>query len=381
MIPYCLRYFDVRITENVAHHEDGYPVFLNDRIVVTLFNKSDRLACLSSAGITSWPARPKSESSGRNANWKSILRRFTTLCLSIPLTICALTPSAAQQWKETIGRAFQKARTDNRVDNRECIELADQGLPVLEFSKIFLTDSSQSARLTACKLIFEVSSRSAVMNVRRHGVNLLTHVCIDADVEVTGHAIGFLSQFSSIDFSDSAKNEVKQLIHNRINFRKELIRFAGFLQLQDLIPLIRSYCLADYAPPIRWAALLSLSRMGDNEAMSDVIRRVKRLPLNDDVVYSVFPDLIFTRRHEAIEYLVDILNHNTKDCSAADAEREIPIPCGYRVMEQLASVIEGYPLKVDEYGDLIATDYPAALETVRAWFFNNKEFKIKGNYY
>jgi len=37
-------------------------------------------------------------------------------------------------------------------------------------------------------------------------------------------------------------------------------------------------------------------------------------------------------------------------------------------MEYLAPVIEGYPLPVDEFGDLEVDDYEQALKDLRKWF-------------
>lgn len=107
--------------------------------------------------------------------------------------------------------------------------------------------------------------------------------------------------------------------------------------------------------------------------------RVKKLPVNDDVVYQVFPDLIYTRQQEAIAYLVTALDSDATDCLSADAERQTPISCGYRIMEQLAAIIEGYPLILGESGDIITGDYPAALNIVRKWFQINQTYSIRND--
>jgi hypothetical protein len=77
---------------------------------------------------------------------------------------------------------------------------------------------------------------------------------------------------------------------------------------------------------------------------------------------------VFTRHTDAIAYMVEALNSDEQNCLTADAEREVPIPCGYRIMEQLASIIEKYPLTLDPGGDLKTKEYPLALKTVREWF-------------
>ncbi|HNP07664.1 MAG TPA: hypothetical protein PKN99_08545, partial [Cyclobacteriaceae bacterium] len=126
----------------------------------------------------------------------------------------------------------------------------------------------------------------------------------------------------------------------------------------------------------RWAALLALARMGDQEATQSVMRRAQRLPVNDDVVYEVFPDLVYTRQRSAIDYLIVELKRDEKKCFTADAEDETPITCAYRIMEMLAPVIDKYPLELDASGDIKTKDYKKSLVTVRAWFERNKDYGI-----
>jgi hypothetical protein len=107
-----------------------------------------------------------------------------------------------------------------------------------------------------------------------------------------------------------------------------------------------------------------------------MMRRARKLPVNDDVIYSIFPDLVYTRNKEAVSYMIEVLQRDDATCMSADAERQAPIPCGYRVMEQLAPIIKGYPLALDASGDIKTNDYVAALKTVREWFTKHPNYEI-----
>jgi hypothetical protein len=111
------------------------------------------------------------------------------------------------------------------------------------------------------------------------------------------------------------------------------------------------------------------------------MKRVSKLPMNDNLVYNIFPDLVFTHRPEAIAFLVEELGSNERNCLSADIEREVRIPCGYRIMEQLAPVIGGFPFDLDESGDLKTSNYPAALATVRQWFSDHNTYVILNRRY
>jgi len=127
---------------------------------------------------------------------------------------------------------------------------------------------------------------------------------------------------------------------------------------------------------IRWASLVSLARLGDASAIEEVDRRARKLPVNDDVVYSIFPDLVYTHNKQIIAYMVEVLQRDDAICMSADAERQAQIPCGYRIMEQLAPVIKGYPLQLDASDDIKTDDYVAALKTVREWFTKHPNYEI-----
>jgi hypothetical protein len=107
--------------------------------------------------------------------------------------------------------------------------------------------------------------------------------------------------------------------------------------------------------------------MGDKQNIQFITERLTQASVNDDFVYEVVPDLIYTRQPEIFEYLEQIILSNAQNCSSANPDAETNILCGYRVMEYLAPVIEDFPLPTDEYGELMVDDYPEALEELRNW--------------
>jgi hypothetical protein len=166
------------------------------------------------------------------------------------------------------------------------------------------------------------------------------------------------------------------LLARKSSHFEELLRLIGFLELTDLKESIRPYTQIGNSQATRWAAIVSLARMNDVAATEEMMRRARKLAVSDDIIYKIFPDLAYSRCPEAIAYMVEALQSDEKNCLSADAENEQAIPCGYRIMEQLAPVIDGYPLQLDGSGDLKTTDYIAALKTVREWFAKHPNYKI-----
>ena len=250
-----------------------------------------------------------------------------------------------------------------------------------EILQPYLGDSVEQVALKAYQIVFHVSSRSVVPAVRAEGITTLAAACSNVVPSIRSTAVELLRHFRKNEFPSAAKDSLRKYIRSETNPLDDLMKMAGFLHLSDLIPKIRPWSQPGNPAMRRWAALLTLARMGDSFAITDIMQRVKKLPVNDDLIYRIFPDLVYTRRSEAIAYMVEVLSNDQYECVSADLERERPIPCGYRVMEQLAPIIAHFPVQVDEAGDLETGHYPEALAQSRQWFMLNKTYTILNDRY
>jgi HEAT repeat protein len=250
---------------------------------------------------------------------------------------------------------------------------------VITSASLFFQDTLSQIRMKAFSLINTIGIQSKKVNVRQEAVNKLVQASRDTDGGNVGTIWTSLSRFNKEDFSAAAKDSLKNRFRRKPAHMNELLKLMGYLEMKDMTEEIRPLSSsANTNKRDRWAALLSLARMGDAASVQSLMQRVRKLPVNDDVVYEVFPDLAYTRQPDAISYMVTALNSDEKNCLSADAENEIAIPCAYRVMEQLAPVIEGYPLQLDASGDVKTKDYEKALVTVRNWIGGKgKNYKIR----
>ncbi len=241
----------------------------------------------------------------------------------------------------------------------------------------YCNDSLSAIRSKAFAITRTIGVKAKQSSIRQESNQKLIQACRDKDSGIIGSVLGYLTEFKKEDFTSVAKDSLRSVFKSRPAHLHQLIKLIGFIELNDLQPDLRLISAqSDASKRDRWAAQLALARMGDKAMMQNIIERVKKQQVNDDVVYEVFPDLIYTRQMEAISYLTRVLFSDESNCLTADTEREAKIPCAYRVMEQLAPVIEDYPLKLDESGDVKTKDYVAALKKVREWFRQQKEYKI-----
>lgn len=301
------------------------------------------------------------------------------LITSMIIVLSVTGDAGAQDLKDKITDFFDAVRRGNHATIPTEFSGSDE--QAFELLQPFLSDSNERVALKAHEVVFYVSSRSAAPETRAAGICTLISACNNARPFIRPTVLELLRQFRKSEFPTQAKDSLRRFVRMETAPSEDLIKMAGFLDLNDLIPRIRPWSQPGNPTGRRWAALLSLARMGDAFAIRDVMQRVRKLPVNDDLVYKIFPDLVYTRQPEAIAYMVEVLSDDQYDCISADVEKERPIPCGFRVMEQLASVIDSFPIQLDEGGDLITDHYPEALEQSRDWFIANKTFTILSDRY
>ncbi|MCD9017602.1 hypothetical protein [Parachryseolinea silvisoli] len=289
----------------------------------------------------------------------------------------ASTVSFAQdQPTDLLSSYFSAVRSGNSQAIPAAVLQPDQAKAVLAALPAYQADTVSAVRAAVYTLLQRVGSGAKQLAIRQASVGLLTQGGRDADDGNAGLVLDYLTTFKKEDFISASKDTIRVLFGQRSFHFEKLLRLIGFLELSDQNESIRPYTQIGNPQATRWAAIVSLARMSDVSATEEMMRRARKLPVNDDVIYKIFPDLAYSRRQEAIAYMVEALNSDDKNCLSADAEKEEAIPCGYRIMEQLAPVIDGYPLELDKSGDIKTKDYVAALKTVREWFVKHPDYKI-----
>lgn len=286
----------------------------------------------------------------------------------------------AQDAKELLRLYFNDVRSEKYPPIPLPFSLPENANKTLSSITVYEKDTAATVRLKAYGIVRFVGDKSRQTPVREKAVQQLVQATYDKDAGNVGAAIEYLTQFKIEDFNKAALDGIRTRLNQNPPHLDKLLRLMGYIEHIELTENIRPYTQPGNNKSLRWAAIVALARMGDESAITDMLTRAKKLPLNDDIIYNIFPDLIYTRQRAAFDYVIEILNSDEKNCTTS-GETPTPIFCGYRIMEQLAKVIEGYPIPQDESGDLNTTDYEQALLTIRTWFKEHKDYKILKNTY
>jgi len=244
-------------------------------------------------------------------------------------------------------------------------------LPLLES---FSTDTIAKVRLQAYYLTYKTTFRNNNQQLRNVAVFQLVQALKDADAGNAGSAADWITNFKTTDFTTVSKDSLKAILHKPVSNYHKIIQLVAFAGITDESNFLKESIANGTLKNTKniWAAHLALARLGVESEIEYCVNTVKKQAVNDDVIYELVPDLIYTRQRKAFDYILTILQSTEKNCYSANPENPQKIECGYRIMEFLTPVIKNYPLETDSTGDLVTDDYENALLILRKWFKENE---------
>ncbi|NOU17144.1 MAG: hypothetical protein HOO91_06250 [Bacteroidales bacterium] len=242
---------------------------------------------------------------------------------------------------------------------------------VLECLKSSVSDSIVVDDFTGCIWVLKgLSTSQSSAKVKKAAIKLLLTLSRSKISSLSTLSINSSKSYPSKCFDDSDLDSISSLIIKNRAVYKESVELAGGIGDPRFISVIQQVFpnSRDFSKPERWASYKALARLGDKDALDYCIQRVSSLPLNDQVVDVLYPDLIYIGKKEAFDLMIKALNSDETLCSSSNPNSDSKIVCGYRIMELLAHAIKDFPVKVLPSGDLDSKDYKKTLQDVRAWF-------------
>jgi len=248
---------------------------------------------------------------------------------------------------------------------------------ILEELHNYYNDTLPKVRSKAYYLTYRIGKENS--RVTGRAIEMLCGGLKDKNSGIVGTVMDYLKEFHSNKFTQQAKDTISILVNRGTPHYKKIIKIAGFLNLENTKHLFRRKLqMRDYnSSGERWAILLALSRMGDQDAIDFCLKIAKKMETGDDFVYEIAPGFVYTREKKLIDYLISLLYSNEKNCYSSNPESNKKIHCGYRIMEYLAPITKDFPLQADIAGEIKTDDYKKALEITRKWFdTHKKDYKL-----
>ena len=301
----------------------------------------------------------------------------TTTCIFLMLLISSKLLTA-QSITDYVSE-YRISEASNMKLEGELLANTDLGSLLNELTPYF-TDSMTVIRRKAYYLSYKKAKKESILN-QVPAVNQLVIGCSDKEGSIIKQNLSYLKLFQKEAFDSTARKAIAFLLTQpKYESFSDIYLLAGFLGIGSE-PMNRLYMHPETPNKTKWTLQLALARMGNAGALESVMNNASQMEVGDNLVAYLIPNLIYTRQKQALDFCVKVLNETDKNCSPPNAELSNKIVCGYRVMEMLAPVIEGYPFETDATGMVVADNYDQALEQVRAWFIANPDYKIKTDRY
>lgn len=308
-------------------------------------------------------------------------KRHTMKLKAIIITciICSIsTLSISQNVQNMLDNYMQQIRTVEYANSPDKAMYSQENAPLLlNLLGNYYSESLPKVRLQACYLTYKAAKNVSNAGQKQNAVMVLVNGLKDPDSGNVGIIASWLTDYKKEDFNQEAKDSLESILKRKTLYRDKIVKLVAFVGLANQVEYIKSGLSNGIFQTTKekWAAHLALARLGVEEEIDFCLDIVKSQGVNDDVIYELVPDLIYTRQQKCFDYIIELLQSKARNCMSANPESTQKIMCGYRIMEYLAPVIKDFPLEADSTGDLVVDDYEKALIDLRAWFT-----KKQGNY-
>lgn len=190
---------------------------------------------------------------------------------------------------------------------------------------------------------------------------------------LTRKAIERLQHFRRADFTEATRLNLKMALGTVSGNKGDLAKLLAFACGRDCIETLENEMLANNPNKHDQKDFrLALIRAGDTRFESKLFKSAKEQVVNDRFVYTLINDLTYTRSKMIFDYLLELILSDEKRCTSANNDNPESMICAYRLIENVAPYINGFPAKVNAYNELETKDYAKLLVEVRDWISKNK---------
>lgn len=246
----------------------------------------------------------------------------------------------------------------------------------------YTADTVLAVRYEALNLLVQSAQRSKDKAIIKKSIHAVIRNAVMNNT-INNQVLGLLKRYSAQDFESGELQEMKSLLESQENNIGNLAKIyafaAGPLAQNDLKGLLAKPALNKND---KKDLKLALVRSGDEGYAGKMNEILKQQVVNDELIYSALPDILYTRNKAMFSWLLNAVMSDAKKCSSANNDDPAPMICAYRLIEQLAPHLLGFPVKINDKGEIESKDLAGSLAEVRDWITKNKEsFEIDRSRY
>lgn len=271
-----------------------------------------------------------------------------------------------------VGQIIQDQRTNKvmSVSTNTLFETKNIPLSISAFSK-YVKDTMPNVRYLAIGYLSNLGRNSTELGVRQNILISLIQTTKDTDPSVSKLAWESLLTFKRSDFEGKPMEALKKYSFNETIQTELYAKTIGYLNIADKTEALKNLLNTNVNQSQKWKNNLALTSLGNKASTDYIIEKLKKVPIDDNWVLSLAPDLAFTRSKPIYNILFDAILSRETNCTSPNSDDNSKIPCAYPILINIAPFIMNFPIQIDETGDIVG-NFQKALKTSQEWILKNR---------
>lgn len=237
----------------------------------------------------------------------------------------------------------------------------------------YFGDSTINVRYEALSLNSQIALKSKDASLIKKSIQGILNNCVFNN-HIHTQIVGLLKKYITSDFSLEELTLLNSILQNQENTIGALTKIYAFAGQSAVVSNINALLSKpNLTKADKKDIKLALVRCNDERLSAKMLETLKQQVVNDNLIYSALPDILYTKNKLLYTYLLNAILSDDKKCSSANNDDTTPIVCAFRLIEQVAPSIVNFPVSVNEKGEIISKDLNKTLTETRAWITANKE--------
>lgn len=234
-------------------------------------------------------------------------------------------------------------------------------------------DTVLNVRYEALNLSSQVAARSKDKALIKKSIRNIIKNCVINNT-INNQIVNLLKRHVKQDFENDELIMIQTTLESQENNIGNLAKIYAFAGGPAVLPSLNGLLAKpNLTKSDKKDLKLALTRCGDERYAAKMNETLKQQVVNDDLIYSALPDILYTKNKAMFSFLLDGILSDSKKCSSANNDDNTPMICAYRLIEQMAPEIVDFPATVNEKGEINSKDLSKTLTEVREWIKKNKQ--------
>jgi len=231
----------------------------------------------------------------------------------------------------------------------------------------YVSDSLNKNRVGAIQLIRSAEKKVKDPIFRKDQLAVLFIALEKMPLKETKECITLMCKYEKTAFTNDQIDLIRDYLALPKIERKQAVLLLGFVGRADDADYLNAMAtLYPLKKEELYYVQLAQVRLKNAIASEEYLTKFKELSIDDNFVTNLLKDAVYTRNMDLIQSLLLNCLSGELNCYSANNDATTKIPCAYRILEALAPIIQGFPVKIDRTGEIVG-DPQAELEKAKAW--------------